>query len=115
MLSAYSFKFLPTDFLTRPFGSIFYLYWLVRRPRFILDFTATLVFNHVVLTTYYSAALPSSLFFWLVVLLGAAATVSVTEQLCVRREMREGLQTTPVDADEIELGQRGPIQGSRID
>ena len=113
--SVYSLGFHPSIFLIRPVGSIFYLCWLVRRPRLILDFTATLVFNHVVLTTYYSAALPSSLFFWLVVLLGAAATVSVTEQLCVRREMREGLQTTPVDADEIELGQRGPIQGSRID
>lgn len=95
--------------------SIFYLYTLVRRPRLILDFTATLVLNHVVLTTYYSAALPSSLFFWFVVLAGAAATVSMAEQICVRREMREGLQTNAVDVDEIELGQRGPVQGSRID
>ena len=38
--------------------SIFYLYHLIRRPRMILDFALTLVFNHLVLTTYYSASLP---------------------------------------------------------
>ncbi|KAF8515923.1 hypothetical protein JB92DRAFT_36514 [Gautieria morchelliformis] len=42
---------------------VYYLYIFVRRPRLILDFALTLVLNHLILTTYYSAALPSSPFF----------------------------------------------------
>ena len=87
--------------------SAVYLYHLVKRPRLILDFAATLLFNHIVLTTYYSAALPSSIFFWVVVVACSAGTVVVTEHFCVRREMREGLQTIPTEIDEIELGNRG--------
>jgi protein SYS1 len=88
--------------------SIYYLYVLIRRPRLILDFALTLVFNHLVLTTYYSASLPTSLFFWLVMILGSALTVIAAEQLCVKREMREGL-AVPVPAghdsvEEMELG-----------
>ncbi|KAI5120960.1 hypothetical protein M0805_001664 [Coniferiporia weirii] len=96
-------------------ADIYYLYALVRRPRLVLDFTATLVLNHVVLSTYYSGALPSSLFFWLVVLLGAAATVVAAEQLCVRRELREGLQTATAEPEEMEMGTRRLGQGSRMD
>lgn len=39
---------------------------------------------------------------------GAALTVIVTEQLCVKREMKEGLSVAPIpeeeDVDEMELG-----------
>ena len=92
---------------------MYYLYSLVKRPRLVLDFSLTLLFNHLVLTTYYSAALPSSVFFWAVVIAGSALTVILAEQFCVRREMREGLRTVPVEIDEMEMGNRGP--GSRRD
>jgi hypothetical protein len=87
--------------------SIYYLYTLVRRPRMILDFAITLVFNHLVLTTYYSASLPTSLFFWLVMIAGAALTVVVAEQLCVKRELSEGLNVVPfhTEAEEMEMGE----------
>jgi len=75
---------------------------IVRRPRLILDFSLTLVFNHLVLTTYYSASIPTSLFFYLILLGGAALTIVVAEQLCVRREMQEGLKVAPVRIDEEE-------------
>ncbi|ESK83252.1 hypothetical protein Moror_15081 [Moniliophthora roreri MCA 2997] len=68
------------------------IYYLIRRPRLILDFALTLVFNHLVLTTYYSTSLPTSIFFYVTVLVGAGITVIGAEQLCVRREMREGLK-----------------------
>lgn len=79
---------------------------LVRRPRLILDFALTLIFNHLVLTTYYSASIPTSLFFWIVVLAGAALTVIFTEQLCVKREMNEGLAIPSADnaLDDVEMG-----------
>ena len=88
---------------------------LVRRPRLILDFTLTLLFNHIVLTTYYSASLPTSFFFWLIVLSGSAVTIVCAEQVCVRREMREGLQlsSNQMELDEVEAG-RGAVR-ARLD
>ncbi|TFK34031.1 integral membrane protein S linking to the trans Golgi network-domain-containing protein [Crucibulum laeve] len=85
-------------------ADVYYLYHLIRRPRLILDFALTLVFNHLVLTTYYAASLPTSLFFWLVVLGGAALTVVGAEQLCVRREMKEGLSVGGAGAGAVTVG-----------
>ncbi|KAG5734751.1 hypothetical protein E4T56_gene15464 [Termitomyces sp. T112] len=91
-------------------ADIFYLYTLVRRPRLILDFSLTLLLNHLVLTSYYSASIPTSGFFWLIMIAGAIVTVTVAEQLCVKREMSEGLSVPSVQApedetlEEMELG-----------
>ncbi|KAF7370925.1 hypothetical protein MSAN_00726400 [Mycena sanguinolenta] len=66
-------------------ADVYYLYALIRRPRLILDFALTLVFNHLVLTTYYSASIPTS-----------------------AREMAEGLQVVTQsnddEAEELEMG-----------
>ncbi|EAU90753.1 hypothetical protein CC1G_04022 [Coprinopsis cinerea okayama7 len=93
------------------FADIYYVYMIVRKPRMILDFALTLIFNHLVLTTYYSASIPTSLFFYAVLLVGAALTIIIAEQLCVKREMREGLKVTTLRpeeeealVDEMELG-----------
>lgn len=72
------------------YSSIFYIYHLIRRPTHILDFSVTLVFNHIVLTTYYASSFPTSLFFWAVIVGSAAMQIIWAEQLCVRREMKEG-------------------------
>lgn len=87
-------------------NSIYVLYALIRRPRLILDFALTLLFNHLVLTSYYSSALPTSWFFWVVMIGGTCLMVIVSEQLCVKREMTEGLAvaSTTNDADEVEMG-----------
>ena len=87
------------------FHSLIPLYTLIRRPRMILDFSLTLLFNHLVLTTYYSASLPSSLFFYLVTLMGTAIMVILGEQLCVKREMREGLNV-------VETEQRSDVEAA---
>jgi hypothetical protein len=65
-----------------------------------------LVFNHLVLTTYYSAAVPTSLFYWVVLLAGACLTIVFAEQLCVKREMNEGLKIRPEDeaVEGMEMG-----------
>ena len=87
--------------------SVYSLYILVRRPRLVLDFALTLIFNHLVLTTYYSSSVPTSLFFWVVLLASCAGTVIATEQLCVKREMNEGLAVPADNAlDDIETGSR---------
>ena len=87
-------------------SSVYYLYHLVRRPRLILDFTLTLLFNHLVLTTYYSAVLPTSLFFWAVVLGSSLLTLLLAEHMCVKREMTEGLviASNNPDPGDVELG-----------
>ncbi|KAL4062524.1 integral membrane protein S linking to the trans Golgi network-domain-containing protein [Scleroderma yunnanense] len=87
-------------------ADIYYLYILIRRPRLILDFALTLVFNHLVLTTYYSASIPTSLFFWLVMVAGSVWSVVAAEQLCVKREMTEGLVISRPrnEAEEMEMG-----------
>jgi protein SYS1 len=72
-------------------SSVYFLYHVVRRPQLILDFTLTLLFNHLVLTTYYCAVLPTSLFFWAVDLGSSFLTLLLAEQMCVKREMTEGL------------------------
>jgi len=88
-------------------ADIYVLYALIRRPRLVLDFALTLMFNHLVLTTYYSSALPTSWFFWAVMIGGTCLMVITAEQLCVKREMTEGLavaSTANDAADEVEMG-----------
>jgi hypothetical protein len=87
--------------LTRP--SVYFLYILVRRPTHILDFALTLILNHVILTTYYARSLPTSLFFWLIMGLGAVISVVGAEQLCVRREMQEGIDMGGEEPEEVEV------------
>ncbi|GAA6052978.1 hypothetical protein JCM3770_001160 [Rhodotorula araucariae] len=101
-------------------ADVFFLYHIVRRPTHILDFSLTLVFNHLILTTYYSSSFPSSLFFWFVVSSSAVAQIILAEQLCVQREMRDGfsvaemtprlgggdmMMSTPHLVPDLELGQ----------
>ncbi|GAA5960710.1 hypothetical protein JCM8115_001806 [Rhodotorula mucilaginosa] len=71
-------------------ADVFSLYHIVRRPTHILDFSLTLVFVHLILTIYYSSSFPTSIFFWLVVAGSSVAQIVIAEQLCVRREMRDG-------------------------
>jgi len=74
-------------------ADIYIIYTLVRRPTMVLDFSLTLILNHTILTTYYASSFPTSLFFWLIMSLGGLLLIVFAEQLCVRREMREGLKT----------------------
>ena len=61
--------------------SIVPLYYLIRRPTYILDFALTLNFVHLILTTYYAKAFPTSLFYWVVHTLGALFMIVVAEQV----------------------------------
>jgi hypothetical protein len=81
----------------------------------ILDFSLSLIFIHFLFATYYSGSLPLSFFFWLVMAASAVIMIVFAEQLCVKREMRDGLgpavaRTSNLDdeddAEAIELGER---------
>jgi hypothetical protein len=73
------------------YHSVGYLYQFVRRPTHILDHTLTLILSHLLLTTYYSHSLPTSLFWWVIVGGSTLAMVITAEQICVKREMMEDL------------------------
>jgi len=62
-------------------ASILPLYYLVRRPTHILDFSLTLNFNHLILTTYYAKSFPTSIYYWVVQALGALLMIVVSEQV----------------------------------
>jgi hypothetical protein len=80
----------------------------------VLDFALTLIFNHLVFTTYYSASIPTSLYFWAIMAAGACLMVIVAEQLCVQREMREGLAVPPSGgADEVDGMEMGSLLARR--
>ncbi|WRT65765.1 uncharacterized protein IL334_002714 [Kwoniella shivajii] len=68
------------------------LYYLIRRPTYILDFALTLIFNHFILTTYYAASFPTSFFFWFIQITGAVGMIVIAEHLCVKREMKSELE-----------------------
>ncbi|BEJ14291.1 hypothetical protein CspHIS471_0400580 [Cutaneotrichosporon sp. HIS471] len=81
------------------------LYYLIRRPTYILDFALTLNFNHLLFTIYYAKSFPTSLYFWVVQALGAILMIVFGEQLCVKREMSSELDIAwNPGAEEIELG-----------
>ncbi|WOO81604.1 Protein SYS1 [Vanrija pseudolonga] len=81
------------------------LYYMIRRPTAILDFSLTLNFLHLLVTCYYAKSFPTSLFFWVVQALGAILMIVVGEQLCVKREMSSDLDVWSQD-ETLELTER---------
>lgn len=81
----------------------------------VLDFALTLILNHTILTTYYASSFPTSLFFWLIMSIGALLLIVFAEQLCVRRELREGLKTVTSTKtnDGMHMGRRGLVGPSQ--
>ena len=63
------------------FFSIIPLYYLIRKPTLILDFSLTLLFNHIVITTYKTGGVPTSFWFWVVMVSGALVMVIGAEQV----------------------------------
>lgn len=91
--------------------SVYYLYSFIRKPRLILDFTLTLFLNHVIITTYYSAAFPTSLFFWFTMAVCAAIIILLAEQLCVRRELSQDFKpVTPTAHEDPEEGDEQNVE-----
>ncbi|EGF98192.1 uncharacterized protein MELLADRAFT_96110 [Melampsora larici-populina 98AG31] len=70
---------------------VWYLYHIVRRPIHIMDHSLTIVLNHLILTTYYSSSFPTSIWFYSILVSSSVLQIIWAENLCVKREMREGL------------------------
>ncbi|KAH8833337.1 integral membrane protein S linking to the trans Golgi network-domain-containing protein [Flagelloscypha sp. PMI_526] len=88
-------------------ADVFALYHIVSHPRLILDFTLTLHFIHLILTTYYSSSFPTSLYYWLTIGAACIGTLILAEWLCVRREMTVGLKVEVERDREEELEMAG--------
>ncbi|KAF8979483.1 hypothetical protein BGZ46_005383 [Entomortierella lignicola] len=66
---------------------VYLLLKIVARARLVLDFSLTLLFHHVIVTTYYSDHIPTSFLWW--ALNGTTAGIMVFggEYVCMQQEM----------------------------
>ncbi|KIY51891.1 hypothetical protein FISHEDRAFT_64033 [Fistulina hepatica ATCC 64428] len=87
----------------------FYIKYLIRRPILVYDFVLTFWFNHLLLTTYYSASIPTSLFFWITTFGGTVGTIVFGEQATQKLQMAIGFNVDyfppqSADAEAMEMG-----------
>lgn len=75
-----------TWLLTVPLDIVLLVY-LVRRPTHILDHALTFHLLHLLLSAYYTGAIPRGLKWWLTMLIHAAVLVVWSEQLAIKREL----------------------------
>ncbi|CAO1621621.1 unnamed protein product [Parajaminaea phylloscopi] len=68
-------------------ADVFLLTTVVRRPKHILDHVVTLHLVHLLLTSWYSSSIPTSLFWWMTMIAHAAACVLWAEKVAIRTEM----------------------------
>ena len=78
---------------------------MVRKPTLILDFACTLTGLHFLFSTAHVQGPPLGFFIYGVYALGIVVCVVGAEQLCVRREMREGLWGNDSNSNNIEMSQ----------
>ncbi|MBW0465576.1 hypothetical protein O181_005291 [Austropuccinia psidii MF-1] len=70
---------------------VLWLYYIVRKPIHIMDHSLTICLNHLILTSYYSSSLPTSIWFYFILIFSSIIQIIWSENLCVKREMRDGL------------------------
>jgi hypothetical protein len=73
----------------------------------VLDFALTLLGLHLIISTYYSGGLPRGLLTWGTFAACAGIMIVVGEQVCVRRELQEGIKVEtvgPHPESDVELG-----------
>lgn len=56
-----------------------------------MDHSLTICLNHLILTTYYSSTFPTSIWFYTVLAVSVILQIIWAENMCVKREMRDGL------------------------
>lgn len=76
--------------LTVPLDIIL-LVFLVRRPTHMLDHALTFHLLNLLITTFYVGSVPTSLLWWLTMLVHAAVVIVWSEQLAIKREMGRGV------------------------
>lgn len=100
---------------------VFLLTTVVRRPKHILDHVVTLHLMHLLFTSWYSSSIPTSLFWWLVMLAHATACVLWAERVAIRTEMSQSVghglvgSTAPeVEVDEEQHGQSRQASSAQV-
>jgi hypothetical protein len=88
--SARSWTLILTWLATIPLDTILLVY-LVRRPTHILDHTATFHLVNLIVTSLYTKQVPTSITWWGIMLTHAAATVVLTEQAAIKRELNRSV------------------------
>lgn len=101
-----SYVLIITWLLTAPLD-ILLLVFLVRRPTHMLDHALTFHFLNLVICSYYSGGVPTSLTWWLTMLVHAAVVIVWSEQLAIKREMGRGVGYSLVGSGDVEVAERG--------
>lgn len=100
-----------TCILTLRSHSVFLLTTVVRRPKHILDHVVTLHLVHLLLTSWYSSSIPTSLFWWGCMLAHATGAVLLAERVAIRREMGSEVGYGLVGSGKEEDEERVPAGG----
>jgi len=61
---------------------------LIARSKLVLDFTLTIHFIHLIVTSFYSHAIPTNLFWWVLQICSASIMTSLGVWACQWRELR---------------------------
>lgn len=85
-----SYTLIVTWLLTAPLD-ILLLVYLVRRPTHMLDHALTFHLLNLGICSYYAGCLPTSLKWWLTMLVHAAVMVVWSEQLAIKRELNRSV------------------------
>ncbi|KAJ1596329.1 hypothetical protein NDA14_004534 [Ustilago hordei] len=107
-----SYVLIVTWLLTAPLD-ILLLVYLVRRPTHMLDHALTLHFLNLLITSLYVGRVPSSLVWWLTMLVHAAVTIVWSEQLAIKREMGRSLGYSLVGSGDGDVESRGVVGGRK--
>jgi hypothetical protein len=67
---------------------VVFILLLIARSKLVLDFALTIHFIHLVVTSLYTHAIPSNLFWWALQLCSAAVMTSLGVWACRWRELR---------------------------
>jgi hypothetical protein len=61
---------------------------LIARSKLVLDFTLTIHFIHLIVTSFYSHAIPTNVFWWVLQICSASIMTSLGVWACQWRELR---------------------------
>ncbi|RPA79590.1 hypothetical protein BJ508DRAFT_415852 [Ascobolus immersus RN42] len=83
----------------------------VTRSKLVLDFSLTLHFIHLLITTFYSHSIPRSLEWWAGIMISAAGVTAAATWTCRWRELRpmsfQGIAPAGGGGGDIEMGRMG--------
>lgn len=89
------------------FRSVIFILLLIARSKLVLDFALTVHFIHLLVTSFYTHAVPANLFWWALQICSATIMTSLGVWTCQWRELRPinfGSKTPATQPSDMEEG-----------